>query len=111
MRSKFKTLGKTTVRVKAVGRYPTKSRTPVQDVAHYQNDGTSRGVTPARFVERAESSAGNWEEEIDEAIESTIDGNEAALQVLGTQIADDIGDMCDRIRTGKLKKSFRREIK
>jgi hypothetical protein len=86
----------------------------VQDVAHYQNDGTKDkggNVTAARFVERAESSAGNWEEEIDEAVESTIDGNEAALQVLGTQIADDIGDMCDRVKTGQLKKSFRREIK
>lgn len=86
----------------------------MQDVAHYQNDGTKDkggNVTAARFVERAESAEGKWEEEIDEAVESAIDGNEAALQVLGTQIADDIGDMCDRIRTGRLKASFRGEVK
>jgi hypothetical protein len=98
------------VQIKAVGRYPVKAATKVADVAVYQNDGTEK-ITPAKFVERAEAQASGWNDEIYDAISNSLDGYEAALQVLGTQIASDIGDMCDRIRTGRLKASFRPEVK
>lgn len=110
MRDSAQSLSLATVTVKAVGEYPVKARTKVADVAFYQNDGTER-ITPARFVERSEQQANNWDDEIGDAIDGVLEGHEAALQVLGTQIAADIGDMCDRIKTGRLKASFRGEVK
>lgn len=104
-------LAKKRVQVKAVGEYPDKRNTKVQDVAKYQNDGTDRGIEPARFVERAESDADHWNDEVDDALDKYTDGYEQALHVLGSQVSADIGDMCDRIRTGRLKKSFRGDVK
>jgi transcriptional regulator of nitric oxide reductase len=110
MKSELQDLSRSTVQIKAVGKYPVKAATKVADVAVYQNDGTEK-ITPAKFVERAESQAAGWSEEIDDAVCKSLDGDEAALQVLGTQIAADIGDMCDRIKTGRLKASFRPDVK
>jgi hypothetical protein len=98
------------VEIKAVGRYPVKRRTRVADVAVYQNDGTEK-ISPARFVERAEALADGWKDEIEDGIDGYIEGQPAALHIAGTQIAADITDMCDRIDTGRLKASFRTEVK
>jgi hypothetical protein len=111
MRSELQNLSRSTVQIKAVGKYPVKAGTKVADVAVYQNDGTNRGITPAKFVERSEAQASGWSDEIDDAVSRAIEGDGAALQILGAQIAADIGDMCDRIDTGRLKASFRPEIK
>lgn len=109
MRRNLADLEKKTLTIKAVGRYPTKAQTPVADVAMYQNNGTET-IEPARFVERAEAAAGAWAEELSAAIGGVIDGDPAALRVAGEIIAADIIDMCDRIRTGRLKASFRAEV-
>lgn len=111
MKAELRDLSRATVQIKAVGRYPVKAATKVADVAVYQNDGTDRGITPAKFVERAEAQASGWSEEIADSVSKSLEGDGAALQVLGTQIAADIGDMCDRIKTGRLKASFRPDVK
>lgn len=82
----------------------------VAKVAVYQNDGTEK-ISPARFVERAAAAEDNWSESIDVAIEAVLEGDSSALAVLGAEIAADIGDVCDRVDTGRLKKSFRAEVK
>lgn len=78
-------------------------------VAHYQNEGTDK-VSPARFVERAAAENDNWSEEVEETMDEYTDGNEGALRALATEVASDIGDACDRVKTGKLKASFRGQI-
>jgi hypothetical protein len=92
--------------VQSKGKYPTKSRTPVADVARYQNDGTEK-ISPSRFIERAESAANGWEREMNESQYQYMSG--AGVDVLtnvAKKIARDIHLMCDRIRTGRLKMSF-----
>lgn len=79
-------------------------------MAVYQNDGTAT-ITPARFVERAEARAGEWLDNVRVAVIGHIDTEGAALDRLGRRVARDINDMCDRIRTRRLKHSFRHVIK
>jgi len=103
--SRLENLGAKGVRVKAAGKYPVARRTPVQDVAMYQNNGTER-ITPSRFVERAEAKGG-WDKLINNAGEAYLKGGgDIALLKAGSKIASDISDMCDRIDTGQLKASF-----
>jgi ribosomal protein L6P/L9E len=109
MIDRLRTLSKTSVRIRAIGRYPVKRNTEVAAVAVYQNDGTET-ISPSHFVERAAAAEGDWADEIADAIAGTVEGYDAALQVLGAQVAADIGDMCDRIDTGRLKKSFRGDV-
>lgn len=104
-------LGRTRVIIKADGEYPTKQRTPVQHVAKYQNDGTDRGITPARFVERAEEQHGGWERERESAVGEYLgDGHQYPLEQFGMRVANDIGVVVNRIKTGLLKRSFRAHI-
>ena len=99
------------VDISSHGVYPeSKKRTKVQDVAVYQNDGTAT-IAPARFVERAEARAGDWVFEIRNAIIDYIDSEGAALDLLGRVVSRNINDMCDRIKTRRLKHSFRHVIK
>ena len=77
------------------------------DVARYQNDGTSRGVTPSRYIERAEAAADGWETEMADAADSFVThGDSSSISLAARKIAQDISAMCDRIRTGRLKTSF-----
>jgi len=100
-------LGMTEIDIAARGIYPeSKKGTKVQHVAKWQNDGTSRGISPSYFVERAEARAGDWNEDIKAAIIDTIDGNFGVLENLGIKIAWDINRVCDRIKTGRLKRSM-----
>jgi len=110
LKANLRKLGNSSINIVAVGTYPNNQRTPVQDVAKYQNDGTAT-ITPSQFVERAESAAGGWSAELGRAIEKYIDGDMRALDWLGDKIAKDIGTMCDRIDTGRLKASFRAVVK
>lgn len=88
------------------GRYPTKAKTPVVDVCHYQNDGTPT-ITPAKFIERAEAEADAWRDDVDRAITLFLDGADASVMMeAARQIAADISRVCDRIKTGQLKASF-----
>jgi hypothetical protein len=75
----------------------------------YQNDGTDR-VSPSRFVERAATAAGDWRSAINPAITAFLKGDTQALKRAGDVMAKDISTMCDRIRTGQLKASFRAVI-
>ncbi len=78
----------------------------------YQNDGTDRGITPSKFVERAEKKARNWSREVGDAIGKYLfDGDPTALLRLGVKIADDITIMIDRIDTRRLKGSMKVTIK
>lgn len=92
------------------GEYPRKSRTPVADVCRYQNDGTEK-ITPSKFIERAEDAADGWDAEISKGIDGFLDGAGAdALKDAADEIARDISIMCDRIDTGRLKRSFEGKI-
>lgn len=94
--------------VESRGKYPTEARTPVADVCRYQNDGTDRGITPSKFIERARAQAVGWQDEIDEALDAFFaGGGDAALMAAARKIAADISRVCDRIRTGQLKASFK----
>lgn len=119
------------IQIYAKGHYPVKARTKVQDVAKYQNDGTDRGVTPAHFVEDAAAENDNWSKELlkamdDAAFGTVIKSNPFAegekvkvtgvfsmdpFKELGRRIAADISRHCNRIRTGRLKRSFTFRIK
>lgn len=105
------------------------SKTPVQAVAKYQNDGT-RYIQPARFVEKAISIHRGWTVPIMKAFEAMMLGTKmksnpftggtvsvtgsyslAPLEKLGERIAKDIAKQCMRIDTGRLKRSFTYRIK
>lgn len=90
----------------AVGKYPNKRQTKVSDVAHYQNDGTEK-ITPSHFVERAAASKHNWTRDIFRAVGKYLDGKDTELTRVGKIIANDITRKCDRIKTTRLKYSFR----
>jgi hypothetical protein len=112
LRKKLEKLGRKELRIRAGGRYPNKYRTEVQKVAKWQNDGTDRGVTPARFVEKAASARNNWQQSNAAAVwDFLTGGGDVALLKLGLQISSDISAACDRIKTGRLKSSFNPEIK
>lgn len=104
-----KELGRKRVNIIAEGRYPDKRGTKVADVAFYQNDGTDK-VSAAKFVEKAEASS-DWSAAGAKVAGEYLDNDESALMDLGLEISYDIGVECNRIRTGRLKKSFRPEIK
>jgi hypothetical protein len=112
LRQDLQRLGRTTVEIYAQGEYPTKSRTPVQHVAKYQNDGTET-IKPARFVERATGRHRGWQAPIFRAAGSFLFNNGDFNQVLtdaGLRISFDINRTVNRIKTGRLKRSFRPRI-
>jgi len=112
LQNRLRKLGTKEIRIKATGRYPNKYRTPVANVAKWQNDGTDRGVTPARFVERAAAAHGDWQGDSAQAVwDFLTGGGDVALIKLGIQISEAISAQCDRIKTGRLKSSFTPEIK
>ena len=102
-------LERTTIDIRAEGEYPTKARTRVQNVAVYQNDGTAT-IAPSHFVERAAKSKRGWASPVFKAVSKYLDGLEWELDQAGLQIAYDINVAVDRIKTGRLKKSFRPKI-
>jgi hypothetical protein len=99
------------LQIYASGEYPTKQRTKVQAVAHYQNDGTDRGVKPARFVEKAASKNRNWVNPWGQSVLKYIGGDQSAIMDLGLRISYDINTAVNRIKTGRLKKSMLPRIK
>jgi len=104
-------LATTEVRVTSPGKYPTNQQTPVADVARYQNDGTSRGVTPSRFIERAQAAASWWIDELTSAVNLYIaEGLQTEMTRVAGAMARDVSAMCDRIKTGRLKQSFTGEV-
>jgi hypothetical protein len=104
----LKKLSTKTVVIKAHGEYP--NGTPVQHVAHYQNDGTPT-IKPAKFVEAAIREHRKWKTPTREAIAGFLSGNDSALENLGWRVATDINVAVNRIRTGRLKTSMRPEVK
>ena len=107
----LKKLGQAEVTVESPGTYKNKYQTPIADVHRYQNDGTTRGVTPAQYVERAEKASDHWSEEIGEGMDAMLEtGSEAALRKAADEMAQDISDTCDRVRTRTLKESFRGKV-
>lgn len=94
------------IQIVAEGEYPNKNRTEVAHVSYYQNDGTER-ITPAKFVSKAESKHNSWERQVWQAIEKYMDGDDTAMMDLGMKISVDISTEVKRIKTGRLKKSFR----
>lgn len=112
LRGRLEKLQKKEIRIKSGGVYSTKYRTPVANVAKWQNDGTDRGVTPAKFVEKAASAHSNWRSETSKATwDFLTGGGDVALIKLGLQISEGISAMCNRVKTGRLKSSFTPEIK
>lgn len=104
-------MNRTQISIESPGTYPTKARTLVSDVARYQNDGTDR-ITPSRFIERAEDSSDQWSEELGKAMDAYVEGGgDSALKKAGDVMAKDISDTCDRIDTGRLKRSFVAKIR
>ena len=100
----------TTIDIRGDGEYPVKARTPVQDVAVYQNDGTAT-ITASHFVERSAAQHRGWVTPIFAAVSKYLDlGLKWELDQVGLEIAKDINDAVDRIRTGRLKKSFRPKV-
>jgi len=96
--------------IKSPGVYQTKAQTPVADVCRYQNDGTAN-ITPSRFIERAEAEEAEWEEVVDKAVSVYIDsGDVSVLEDAAAIVAQDISRVCDRVRTGRLKRSFEGEV-
>jgi hypothetical protein len=92
--------------VESPGEYPTKARTPVADVARYQNDGTEK-ITPSRFIERAAEESDDWSGELGDAVYRYIDsGDDSSLLAAADEMARDISRVCDRVKTGRLKRSF-----
>jgi hypothetical protein len=109
LKEQTKKLGKTEVVIESVGVYPNRKRTPVEDVAIYQNDGTPT-IKPAKFVERSARKNNDWNRIVGEAVSEFLDGDEKKLDDAGRKIARDINDEVDRIDTGRLKHSMKHKI-
>jgi len=119
------------IQIYAKGRYPVKAKTKVQDVAKYQNDGTTRGVTPAKFAEEAAAQNDNWSKIVSEAVDKAMFGTTLTanpfgkdertkvnhmflvwhIKEIGKRMASDISRACQRIKTGRLKSSFTFRLK
>jgi len=106
LEQRLRDLSKSRIVVKCPGNYPTKARTPVADVCRYQNDGTDR-VTASKFIERASEVNAAWNDELNDAVFHFISGGgDTVLKGVAQKIAKDISIVCDRIDTGRLKRSF-----
>jgi hypothetical protein len=106
LEQRLRNLSKSRIVVKCPGNYPDKSRTPVVDVCMYQNDGTDR-VTASKFIERASEVNAAWVDELNDAVFQFISGGgDIVLRNVAQKIAKDISTVCDRIDTGRLKRSF-----
>lgn len=109
---RLKKLDGQSITIKAVGVYPTKGQTKVQDVAVYQNNGTTRGVQPAKFVEAAErANSSKWSKQIEDALDSLLDGSDRAMIRAGDQVAKDINQTVNRIDTHRLQHSMKSTFK
>lgn len=109
---RLKKLEGQSITVKAIGVYPVKRQTKVQDVAVYQNNGTTRGVQPAKFVETAEAqNLSKWSKLIEEALPALMGGRDLHMVLAGDVIARDIGKAVNRIDTHRLQQSMRSEFK
>jgi hypothetical protein len=110
--SQLRELEKMELQISAVGTYPRKNGPKVQKVAKWQNDGTDRGITPARFVETAEDRHRGWQDFLADAIGGFVfDGELRPIRTAGRRIARDINDAVNRIDTRRLKHSMRHLIK
>ncbi len=91
----------------ASGEYPeTKRRTPVQDVAFYQNDGT-KTIKPARFVDKAIRKARGWQSPIFRGVADIFNnGSTHMMEQALIKASFDISAATNRIKTGRLKRSF-----
>jgi len=122
LREQLKFIGRKRVQVYAKGRYPLKRGrktfykdgkrgTAVQDVAHYQNDGTDK-IKAARFVESAELHNRGWALDLHKMLADIYDQASRGIysldpiKRLGEKMAKDISVACNRIDTGRLKRSF-----
>lgn len=109
---RLKKLGGQAITIKAIGVYPVKRQTKVQDVAVYQNNGTTRGVRPARFVETAEqSNKAKWSRMIADAVPELLNGNERPMIRAGDEVAKDINVAVNRIDTHRLQHSMKSTFK
>lgn len=85
----------------------------MQKVAKWQNDGTERGIKPARFVEKAARKNRHWRRVVFRSLYDIVFGKEDMKRgfiPLGARIALDIMKQIDRIKTGRLKTSMDHRI-
>ncbi|MCK5610774.1 hypothetical protein KAR91_53370 [Candidatus Pacearchaeota archaeon] len=108
--SQTKKLGKIELQISAKGVYPGKRNTKVQNVAVYQNDGTEH-IKASNFVDRAARIHREWTSPLQRAVGKWLSGNERELSRVGQLIAKNINEKVDRIKTRRLKHSFRHIIK
>ena len=102
----------TEIQIRATGVYPRRG-TKVADVAVYQNNGTPT-IKASRFVERATGKHRGWSGLIFKAVAEWLFRHGNMNQVLtdaGIKVSFDISRVCDRIDTGRLKRSFQPFIK
>lgn len=111
IREQLNKLERTEIQIIPKGTYPDKRTTKVSDVAHYQNDGTSRGIKPSRFVERAAIAENEWHQRMRIEVGKYLDGDENSLSRVGFIIARDIMKKIDRIKTGRLLGSMIHRVK
>ncbi len=112
LKQRLKELDGLKIQIRGEGEYPVKARTKVQHVAVYQNDGTAT-IKPARFVQRAARRHRYWQMLVFRAAGRYMTGHGLGrdFNQAGLRIAYDINNAVNRIRTGRLKKSFRPHIK
>ncbi len=113
LRKQLADLHGTQIQIYGSGEYPTKRRTKVQHVAKYQNDGTERGIKPARFVEKSARKHRHWKTVIYKAATNIMFRNanlKQALDDAGLRVSYDINRTINRIKTGRLKASMRPRI-
>lgn len=95
------------IAVIAKGKYPDKRGTRVKDVAKWQNEGTER-IKASRFVERTIDQKKGWSSNVKRALSGYLfKGQSGLFKSLGSVIARDISRNVDRIKTGRMKKSFK----
>ena len=105
----LKRLEKTEIQIYAEGKYPTKQRTPVQNVAKWQNDGTET-ISPSHFVERSAREQRYWKQYIFREVLAFLYGDTIALKRAAQIVAGDIMAKVDRIDTRRLSHSFTHRI-
>lgn len=111
MIKRLEKINKNEITVVAKGQYPDKRGTLVRDVAKWQNDGTER-IKPSHFLERTIDQKKGWSSNIKRALSEYLFKKHYGLfRSLGNVIARDISRNVDRIKTGRMKKSFKHVMK
>jgi hypothetical protein len=102
-----RSLGNVEIKIAAQGRYPTKQKTRVQDVAVYQNNGTAT-IDQSQFVQRAEKANRQWLKPLQHAVSRWLFyADIIAMNKVAKIINQDIVIKIDRVDTGRLRASMK----